>query len=325
MKTAEATPVRIGPMDDFLQEAATVVSIAGRDVAVLRRDDQWFAFDDHCPHKGASLAAGTCGVSSVACPWHGWKFDLRTGESLDHPGFRMATHCVEERDGELWVALSDVPSDQATNELEANTSSSQSESEAMRSARAEWSGAFRTLVRYGAMAWTGYFRATEHWDVRHGERVLIQSSRGTEVGEVLSPLSAEPPCNEAGVVIRPAGTLVRRLSPMESFDAVRRQRDVRAQAMIQSVLQDGERLVAERGVKVNIVDGELLFDGSTLVVYFLGPPTAELGRLAAELGQGREFKVVFNSVIEQSAGGGSCGCGSAGGCCSMTADAGATR
>lgn len=68
---------------------------------------------------------------------------------------------------------------------------------------------------------------------------------------------------------------------------------------------------------MDVVDGELLFDGETFVLYFLGAPTADLGVLSTELAQGRPFKVIFNSVLEIlatsgggcSTGGGGCGCG----------------
>ena len=61
------------------------------------------------------------------------------------------------------------------------------------------------------------------------------------------------------------------------------------------------------------VDPESLFNEKTLVLYFLGTPTDDLGVLASELGQGREFNVLFNSVLEVAAPIASCGCGG-GGC-----------
>ena len=51
-----------------------------------------------------------------------------------------------------------------------------------------------------------------------------------------------------------------------------------------------------------MVDGELLFNEKTLVLYFLGTPTDDLGVLASELGQGRDFNVLFNSVLDLLAG-----------------------
>jgi len=103
------------------------------------------------------------------------------------------------------------------------------------------------------------------------------------------------------------------LNPMETFEQVRLQRDDRQKSLIQEMLTACERRVAERQVAVDVVDGELLFDGETFVLYFLGAPTADLGVLSTELAQGRPFKVIFNSVLEIPATSGGCGC-SGGGC-----------
>ena len=77
-------------------------------------------------------------------------------------------------------------------------------------------------------------------------------------------------------------------------------------------LAESSRRIAARGVAVDVVDGELLCTEKTLVLYVLGTPTDDLRVLASELGQGREFNVLFNSVLEVAAPVASCGGG--GGC-----------
>ena len=42
-------------------------------------------FNTVCPHRGGPLANGRLDGHVVACPWHGWTFDVRTGRP-DHPG-----------------------------------------------------------------------------------------------------------------------------------------------------------------------------------------------------------------------------------------------
>ena len=71
----------------------------GRGLVVVRRQDQWWALRDICPHQGARLSDGQvtgqvaeCSLGGEAvlerdgeilvCPWHGWQFDLCTGRSL---------------------------------------------------------------------------------------------------------------------------------------------------------------------------------------------------------------------------------------------------
>ena len=309
MLTANAEQLSLGPADDIRVGTSQVFFVDGREISVFRREQNWFAIDNHCPHSGASLAAGKCSESVVTCGWHHWQFDLRTGEAIGRPGFKVGTHTLEVRDGELWITLSSEP--EITHQAVGPAADAASEVDQA----VDWRDASRCLVRYGAMAWTGYFRyrSPEPLECRHGERVLIETPRGVEVGEALSPLTTDPPLNDIGKVIRPTGELQRKLTSMESFEHVRSQRDARQQALIQELLSEASRRIAERDVAVDVVDGELLFHGKTLVLYFLGSPTDDLGVLASELSAGREFNVLFNSVLEVAAPVASCDC-SGGGC-----------
>ena len=56
-----------------------LVHVAGRRVVVGRTAEGYVAFDDHCTHRGASLADGVMICGTVQCPWHGSQFDLATG------------------------------------------------------------------------------------------------------------------------------------------------------------------------------------------------------------------------------------------------------
>jgi len=309
MLAANAEQLSLGPADDIRIGTSQVFFVEGREISVFRRESGWFAIDNHCPHRGASLAAGKCGESVVTCGWHHWQFDLHTGEAIGRPGFKVGTHALEVRDGELWITLSSEP--EITHQVAGPADDSANDIDQA----VDWRNASRCLVRYGAMAWTGYFRyrSTDPLECHHGERVLIETPRGVEVGEVLSPLMTDPPLNDVGKVIRPTGELQRKLTSMESFEHVRSQRDARQQAILQELLDTSSRRISELGVPVDIVDGELLFHGKTLVLYFLGTPTDDLGVLASELSTGREFNVIFNSVLEIAAPVASCGC-SGGGC-----------
>jgi nitrite reductase/ring-hydroxylating ferredoxin subunit len=54
----------------------------GRVLAIFNCDGQLFALDGICPHQGGPLGKGTLCGAIVTCPWHGWQFDVRTGENL---------------------------------------------------------------------------------------------------------------------------------------------------------------------------------------------------------------------------------------------------
>jgi len=66
-------------------------------VAVFNVDGNFFALRDVCPHQGAALSAGQVvhcvqarkpgcyewdpSTPFLRCPWHGWEYDLKTGQS----------------------------------------------------------------------------------------------------------------------------------------------------------------------------------------------------------------------------------------------------
>ena len=59
------------------------LAVGPRQVAVFRDGDGVVALDDSCPHEGASLGLGVLKDGDVTCPWHGFHFCARTGESTD--------------------------------------------------------------------------------------------------------------------------------------------------------------------------------------------------------------------------------------------------
>ena len=56
--------------------------VAGdRIVALYNVDGEFYALDGVCPHQGGPLGDGALQGCIVTCPWHGWQFDVRTGQN----------------------------------------------------------------------------------------------------------------------------------------------------------------------------------------------------------------------------------------------------
>ncbi|MEX2374016.1 MAG: Rieske (2Fe-2S) protein [Dehalococcoidia bacterium] len=78
-----------------------VVSVNGRPIVVFNLSGQYYALLNACPHQRAELARGiVAGITTsdepghaecqrsgefIRCPWHGWEFDIRTGQSWTEP------------------------------------------------------------------------------------------------------------------------------------------------------------------------------------------------------------------------------------------------
>src|SRR5262249_1284650 len=64
------------------------VTIKGKPLAVFNVGGSFYAIDDPCPHRAASLWEGEVEGTEVACPLHGARFDLSTGAHLCPPAQR---------------------------------------------------------------------------------------------------------------------------------------------------------------------------------------------------------------------------------------------
>jgi nitrite reductase (NADH) small subunit len=75
--------IQIGKLEDIPRQGARVVKAAQGEIAVFRSvDDQVFALDNRCPHKGGPLAQGIVHGHRVTCPLHSWMIDLENGAAV---------------------------------------------------------------------------------------------------------------------------------------------------------------------------------------------------------------------------------------------------
>jgi len=96
-----------------------LAQVNGRAIVVFNLGGEFFALNNRCPHRGGSLHHGRqiglvesdapgryCYSRSgeiIRCPWHGWEFDIRTGQSWCDPSrVRARRYAVSvERGGRL--------------------------------------------------------------------------------------------------------------------------------------------------------------------------------------------------------------------------------
>src|SRR5580704_8352351 len=75
--------IRLAAVGDIPSGEGRVFQVDGEKIAVFRaRDGEFYAVQAECPHRGGPLADGLLGGSTLICPLHGWKFDLKTGQAL---------------------------------------------------------------------------------------------------------------------------------------------------------------------------------------------------------------------------------------------------
>jgi nitrite reductase (NADH) small subunit len=82
------------------------MEVDGRQLAVFRTRQGWYAIDQSCPHRGGPLADGIVADGCVTCPLHDRRFDLTTGRCDNDDQVQVATYPVEVREGLVWVEAS---------------------------------------------------------------------------------------------------------------------------------------------------------------------------------------------------------------------------
>lgn len=102
-----------------------IVVINGRSVGVFNVKGSYFALRNTCPHAGGPLCEGPISGLVVArepgdyeylrrgeflrCPWHGWEFDIRTGQSwVDPVRNRVRRYEVREERGSRLLEMDEA-------------------------------------------------------------------------------------------------------------------------------------------------------------------------------------------------------------------------
>jgi nitrite reductase/ring-hydroxylating ferredoxin subunit len=95
----------VARVDDLPPGSSRVVEVGETEIAIFHCDDGFHATQNHCLHMGGPLGRGRLDGCVVTCPWHGWQYDLRTGENEFDQALRLETYEVVLEDGQVKVVV----------------------------------------------------------------------------------------------------------------------------------------------------------------------------------------------------------------------------
>lgn len=91
----------VATVDEIPPGERKILEVGGRLIGVFNIGGEYFALRNQCPHQGGPLCQGNLSglIQSnkpgdytysrtneiIRCPWHGWEFDIRTGQSWVDP------------------------------------------------------------------------------------------------------------------------------------------------------------------------------------------------------------------------------------------------
>ena len=96
--------VEVAKVRDIPPGEARVVVVAGHPLALFNAGGEFFALENTCLHRGGPIGEGVLENGVVTCPWHGWQYDVRTGENIVNPVARLRTFRVKVEGDAVLVA-----------------------------------------------------------------------------------------------------------------------------------------------------------------------------------------------------------------------------
>ena len=99
--------VDIGSVQDFPDGRVSFVAVGRSAIGIVRWRGRIYAISAICAHQGGPLCRGVLGgrltgpkpgdmaldetAPVIACPWHGWEFDVETGQAIGDSSLRIRT------------------------------------------------------------------------------------------------------------------------------------------------------------------------------------------------------------------------------------------
>lgn len=116
----ERTKIAIGTAD--LQPGQRrLIQVDGKSIGLFNVAGEYFALHNRCPHMGGNLCQGPVTGTAVPtnetqfvygmageiirCGWHGWEFEIKTGQCLVDPKMRARRYEITQENGRLFIHI----------------------------------------------------------------------------------------------------------------------------------------------------------------------------------------------------------------------------
>lgn len=117
--------IEVASTEELEPGERTLVTVEGKSVGVFNIEGEYYAILNKCLHEGGPVCEGKVqgalvgeydgpgervrehfsDTPAIACPWHGWEYDLTTGDHLGDPEVSLPTFDVEVDDGTVYLDL----------------------------------------------------------------------------------------------------------------------------------------------------------------------------------------------------------------------------
>jgi NAD(P)H-dependent nitrite reductase small subunit len=97
--------VKIASTSDVKTGTGVTAEINGHTIALFNVEGTFYAIDNTCVHRGGPLGEGDLEGDVVTCPWHSWRFNVKSGMSVNNPSACVKTYSVKVDGDDVKVLL----------------------------------------------------------------------------------------------------------------------------------------------------------------------------------------------------------------------------
>ena len=96
---------KVATKADIPVGSGKVVEVGGKTIAVFNCEGTFYAIDNTCKHRGGPLGEGSLAGTTVTCPWHGWEYDVSTGECQMDSSIKVQKFDVKVDGDDIFVSV----------------------------------------------------------------------------------------------------------------------------------------------------------------------------------------------------------------------------
>ena len=91
--------MKVATKEEIPLGTGKIIEVNGKTIALFNCEGTFYAIENFCKHQDGPLGEGILSGTNVTCPWHGWGYDVRTGECVTDPSVKVQAFNVK-LDGE---------------------------------------------------------------------------------------------------------------------------------------------------------------------------------------------------------------------------------
>jgi nitrite reductase/ring-hydroxylating ferredoxin subunit len=97
--------ITVARVDDVPSGTIHSVKAGDEEIALAHCNGGFYAVQPHCLHLHGPLGQGELEGCVLTCPWHGWQYDVRTGQNEFDLAIQLRTYDVQVEGGEVRVRM----------------------------------------------------------------------------------------------------------------------------------------------------------------------------------------------------------------------------